>query len=894
MRATLIAVMATLALAAPSAFSEAAQASGEFDKYALESASASLSTGQAGAHADFTIAFKLTEKENNPYALTRDVEFHLPPGVFGNPQAVPRCTVAQLGSEPIESECPLGSQVGITKIGVGEPFYSTFTEPVYNMTPPGGGSDVVARFGFFAALYPAFVNVRVDPTDYSLIASVEGAPSSASLLGGETTIWGVPGASVNDELRLTPLEALEHQLPASPRPTGLPEAPFLSNPTDCGLSRQVGVTARSYQLPGEPSTLSVPFPQVTGCSKLSFEPKFNAIPTNAEASAPTGLDATLTVPQDETPQGLATSAMKGAVVTLPDGMTINPSAADGLAACSREEVGFGSAETSHCPDAAEIGEAEIEVPALEHVLHGTLYQRRPEGGRLFGFWLTTDEQGVHLRLPAEIQPDPVTGQLTNLFLGIPSLGGNPQLPFQQLRLHVTGGPRAPLTTPAGCGTYTTHYSFAPWSGKPASEGGAPMQITGGCGKGGFAPKLSAGMNGASAGSFGRFVFTLTRQEGEANPAVIALHLPQGLLAKLGGVPLCPDAQAGSGACPASSQIGTIAAATGAGGAPLWIPQPGKYPTVAYLAGPYKGAPYSIISVVPAQAGPFDLGTVVNRAAVYVDPETALATIKTDRLPQILEGVPVSYRTVHVEVTRPGFTLNPTSCKPKDITATVTAADGATADPSDDFQATNCAGLPYRPRLKIAFKGPTNRTGNPAIRAVLTQKPHQANTRSATVILPGSEFIDQAHISSPCTRVQFSEERCPKASILGHAKAITPLLSKPLHGPVYFRSNGGERELPDIVADLKGQIHIVLVGYIDSVRRKGAEVSRVRTRFARVPDAPVTEFTMNLYGGERGLIENSRDICKSPLRPKFELRAHNERVRRMSPAIKVDCAKPQGT
>jgi hypothetical protein len=389
------------------------------------------------------------------------------------------------------------------------------------------------------------------------------------------------------------------------------------------------------------------------------------------------------------------------------------------------------------------------------------------------------------------------------------------------------------------------------------------------------------------GSFSPFTFTLTRQDGEANPRTIELHLPQGLLAKLGGVPLCPEAEAATGACPAASKIGSVAAATGVGGAPLWIPQPGKPGTAVYLAGPYKGAPYSVVAVVPAQAGPFDLGTVVNRSAIHVDPETALASVTTDPLPQILEGVPVSYRTLNVTVDRPEFTLNPTGCEAKQISANITAANGASAEPKVPFQATNCAKLPYSPQLKLRFKGSTKRTGNPAISATLTQKPGQANTKAAVVLLPEGEFIDNAHINNPCTRVQFNAGACPKSSILGHVKATSPLLSQPLSGPVYFRSNGGARELPDIVADLNGQIHITLVGFIDS-KKTGPETSRVRTRFLGVPDAPVTNFQISFFGGKKGLIENSVDICRHKRRASFEFRAQNGKKSVSNPFIATSC------
>jgi len=865
-----------------------AEAIEEFENYAVESVSAELSTTQAGAHADFTTTFVLAQKSGEPYGLTRDIEAALPPGLIGNPQGIPRCSSVQLGKSPEESECPVSAQVGVSEVTLGGGNHGTYTEPVYNMPSPGG--DIVARFGLFAGPYPIVINARVNPVDYSVTAYIEGAPAAASLIAASTTLWGVPAAPSHNFLRLTPEEALHGEFPSGGRPAGLPEAPFFTNPTSCSTVRQISVTATSYQLPGSPSTKTAPFPPITGCENVRFSPTFTALPTSTEAASASGLDATLTIPQNETPNGLATSTLQGARVTLPEGMTINPAAGDGLEACNPEQVGFGTDEPSHCPEAAKIGSVELVVPALEHVLNGAVFQRTPEPGHLFRFWLVTDEQGVHLKLPAEIETNPLTGQVTTVFDGIPSLGGNPQLPFSELRLHVFGGPQAPLATPASCGTYQTHFQFRPWSGQAPAEGNTAMKITSGCEKGGFDPRLTAGSTSSFAGAFASFAMTLTRHDGEANPQVLSVHLPKGLLAKPAGVPLCSDAQAATGACPADSQIGTLTAAAGVGAAPLWVPQPGKVPTAVYFAGPYKGAPYSIVSVVPAQAGPFDLGTVVNRAAIEIDPETGLAAITTDPLPQILEGVPVAYRTVHVDVTRPDFMINPTSCDHKQVTATVTASNGATASPSTGYQATNCVKLHYSPKLALTLKGSTRRTGNPAVRAVLTQPPHQANTAGATVLLPPSEFIDQAHISNPCTRVQFNANACPKRSILGTAEARTPLLDQPLKGPVYFRSNGGERELPDIVADLHGPIRITLVGWVDSVKKKGAEGSRVRTRFVNLPDAPVTKFKMNLYGGERSLIENSTNLCKGTHRAQIRLAAQNGRVTTRNPLIGSSCGK----
>jgi hypothetical protein len=876
------ATLAITALSLLGACSASASAAEEFDKFGIDSISASLSNEQAGYHADMTIGVKLTANGDQPYARVRDIKIELPPGVIGNPQATPRCSAEQLGNSQEDSACPFDTQVGTTVVHVNGQATGIYTEPVYNMPPPKG-TDIVARLGFIAVHWPTFINIRVNPDDFGLIATVEGIPSAAGLSEAMTTIWGVPSAHSHDNERITPEEAINGNSPAGGREVNA-GGPFLSNPTDCSLARQVRVIARSYQLPEIESSKETAFPPIVGCGKLNFAPTFTSAPTNPEAAAPTGVQTGLRIPQDESPGGLANSTLKSARVSLPSGFAINPAAADGLEACSADQVGYGKNVSASCPPAAKIGSIEADVPALEGPLHGSVYQRTPEPGHLFGFWVVADEQGVHLKLPAQIEPNPLTGQVTVVFDHIAGLAGLPQVPVADLKLDVFGGPRAPLATPAGCGTYLTEFSFAPWSGRPATQGKTPMEIIAGCGKGGFAPRIQAGSLSSRGGHYSPFAFTLTRQDGEGSPSTIALHLPQGVLAKLAGVPLCPEANAATGSCPSTSRLGSLTAASGVGGVPLWIPQPGKAPTAVYLAGPYKGAPYSIVSVVPAQAGPFDLGLVVNRAGIYINPNTAQASVVTDPLPQFLEGVPVSYRTVHVLVDRPNFTLNPTSCRPKQTVATVTATDGQVAEPSDGFQATGCAKLPYSPQLRLTFKGSMKRTGNPAVTATLRQKPHQANSAGVTALLPKSEFIDNAHISTPCTRVQFAAEACPAKSVLGTVVARTPLLSKPLRGKVYFRSNGGERELPDLVVDLRGQLRVTLVGYIDSVK------GRVRTRFLGVPDAPVTSFTMKLYGGSRGLIENSRNLCLSQPRAELRLGAQSGRSVNTNPRIGLPCGK----
>jgi hypothetical protein len=850
--------------------------------FALQSVGVSLSDTRAGAHPDITTSFKLAPDPESqggiePYSRLQNLTVKLPPGLTGNPNAVPQCDPKQL-TTPVPpfnyGDCPNATQVGVTEVlANGNP--NPLVEAVYNMEPPGG--DVVARLGFIAAKYPFFISLVLRPGDYGVTAKVEGAPSIARVRGGVTTLWGVPADPSHDTHRPTPFESQTTGGAVSPpHPPGISRKPFITNPTSCGSPGEMEITATTYEVPGLESTLASPFPEIEGCANLGFSPRLTVTPTTREAASPTGLDAELTIPQDESPDGFATAEMRNATVTLPAGMTIAPGAADGLQACSAAQAGFEpqTDEAAHCPDAAKLGSATIVSPALRQPLQGAIYQRTPEPGKLLRIWLIADGLGVHLKIPGEVHADPLTGQLTSVFTD------TPQQPVEDIQLHFKGGSRAPLATPASCGTYRTQFIFDPWSGGSPASGDTPMTIDEGCGTGGFAPKLSAGSTAPSAGAFSPFVTKVTRESGEQNIAGLDVTLPPGVLAKLAGVPLCVGAAAESGACPAASQVGTTSVAAGPGPSPLWIPQPGKDPTAVYISGPYRGAPYSLVVKTPAQAGPFDLGTVVVRAGIYVDPETAVATVRSDALPQLLEGIPISYRTIQVDVNRSEFTLNPTNCDPLSTSARLTSEKGAIANTSDGFKAVNCAKLGFKPKLGLKLVGGTRRGAHPALRAVLRPRPGDANIAAASVALPHSEFLDQAHIGTVCTRVQFAAGQCPARSIYGHAKAFTPLLDKPLEGPVYLRSSS--HQLPDLVADLNGQIQIALAGRIDSIN------GGIRSRFEAVPDAPVSKFILAMKGGKKGLIVNSRNICTAPGKATLKFDGQNGRAADQAIPLSSDC------
>jgi hypothetical protein len=411
----------------------------------------------------------------------------------------------------------------------------------------------------------------------------------------------------------------------------------MTNPSACGQG-EVGFLATSYQLPGAQFEKRAKLPAITGCEGLPFAPTLEVEPTSHVAGAPTGLVAKLRIPQHEGPAEPATSTMRDAKVILPKGMTLAAGAADGLAACSEQQVRYHEEAATQCPDASKLGTATFVSPDLSVPLHSAIYQRTPEGEHLFRLWLVSDELGLHIKLPGEVHPDPTTGQLTTEFAELP------QLPVEEVELSFSGGPRGPLANPDACGTYATGSEFTPWSSDASVSGQSQLQISEGCNTGGFAPKLSAGTTNPLAGAYSPFVFTLRQESGEQNLEGLSVSLPDGVLAKLAGVPLCSGPALESGDCPSGSQVGSTIVAAGVGPEPLWIPQPGKAPTAVYLSGPYRGAPYSLLVKVPAQAGPFDLGNVLTRVALQVDPETAHVTAVSDPLPQFLKGVPVRYRT----------------------------------------------------------------------------------------------------------------------------------------------------------------------------------------------------------------------------------------------------------
>jgi hypothetical protein len=851
---------------------------------------------EAAAHPyQVTTTFAVDTFEENgkvlPAQSPKNILVNLPVGLAGNPTAVSTCPEQKLEEA---GKCPAESQVGYTILRAPAADLPPLYFPIFNMrTSPG----VPAEFGFWAINVAVHLQAKVRTGDgYGLQVGVVDLPQTLPYLESTIAFWGVPADPSHDEMRGSCLFFFGPT--GGSCPTSAPRLPFLSNPTSCSGSARADGLINSWQ-DGSYTQVTdtieaggVPV-GIEGCDAVPFKPRATVTPGSSGAGEPTSLEVEFDVPQQtENPIGRESSHLKDVEVDLPQGMTVNPAVADGLAGCSPAEIALDDPAPATCPASSRIGSVEIATPLLDEPLEGGVYAatqgNNPFSSLLAMYVAIADPRtGVVLKLPGKVTPDPVTGQLRASF------EDNPQLPFESLKLNLKGGSRAPLVLPGACGEYKTKVSMTSWA-RPAEAvtSQSTFEVSGNCDRSGrFTPNLEAGTTNPVGGAFSPFMLRVTRPDGQQNLTRIQATLPEGLLAKLKGVPLCPEARAAAGDCPAPTQVGSLIVGAGAGSNPLYVPGAGKAPTGAFLAGPHMGAPYSLIVEVPAQAGPFDLGTVVVRNGLYVDPTTTQVTAISDPLPQILQGIPITYRDVRVAVDRPAFTLNPTSCRRMAVTSVLTSAAGQTATPSDRFQVAGCGELGFKPSLTISLKGKMNRTGNPALTATLKAPKGEANIAKTTVILPKTQFIDNAHISNPCTRVQFDAGKCPKQSILGRATAYTPLLGKPLRGPVYFRSNGGDRELPDMVADLGGQIHVTVVGFIDSVPVKGTESSRVRTRFASLPDAPVSRFVLNLNGGKKGLIENSVDLCRVGIgTATVQMQAHNTATRVFGQPIATSCGK----
>jgi hypothetical protein len=893
---------------------------------------------QAGRHPyEQTVTFKLntlTNSHGQAYPAGGDAKnavVNLPAGFAGNPNATPYCSAAVLQHD---HTCPHDTVIGVARVYFDVPNSENVLidvlpafVPVYNVAPSRGE---LALFGFFVGRdinLVTLIHVRVRSTgDYGLTATVTDISQVSEVIESAVTLWGVPADHGHDPLRgshdngggcLSELEE-NGKVSTGSCPSDTPPRPFLTNPTECGgqpLTSTLNID--SWQNPGlltasdepvlsDPNwlTATAGSPPLEGCERLVFNPSLSVTPETSAVDSPTGLNVDVHVPQSEDPSALATPDLRNATVALPAGVAISPAAANGLAGCTPEGIGLHTENPVACPDASKLSTVRVTSPDLprdadgsEGALTGFVYLGAPASGPItappYTIYLLAEGYGVSIRLQGSVSPNPATGQLTATFTE------NPQLPFDDLKLDFFGGPRAALATPPACGGYTTTSQLVPYSSPVAATPSSSFQASfDGNGAAcpnplSFAPAFSAGSTNTTAGGFGSFVLNISRPDGQQALSQITLTTPPGLSGMLSSVPLCGEPQAAQGTCPSSSQIGTATAGAGAGPEPFYASGP------VSLTGPYKGAPFGLSVAIPAVAGPFNFGTVVVRSAIYVDPHTAQITVVSDPLPQMVDtsqtdsGVPVALHSVSVNIDRPGFIFNPTSCDPMTVNGTLSSNQGASVAESSPFQVGGCGALAFKPSFAVSTQAKTSKANGASLDVKVASGPGQANIAKVDVSLPLALPSRLTTLQKACTEVQFAANPsgCPAGSVVGVATAVTPVLNVPLTGPAYLVSHGGAA-FPDLVVVLQGQgVTIELTGETDI--KKGVTYSKFET----VPDAPVSTFELKLPEGPHSILgaylpaSAKGSFCGENLSMPRTITAQNGAVVKQDTAITVSGCPP---
>ncbi|HEY1689059.1 MAG TPA: hypothetical protein VGF95_09380 [Solirubrobacteraceae bacterium] len=872
---------------------------------------------QAGAHPELLtvgVGFNsaATGRSDNesvpidyPSADLRDLSVELPPGFIGNPTAVGECAPTQLMAEA----CPSASQVGrfdgtLTPVGGGTLW--NFTTGVFNMAHPRGE---VTDLAFMLDGQAVHVEATLDPAhNYAITTTLPNVNETEPPFSGKVTIWGDPAASSHDSQRCESFSSYGHGDTGESCATDNEPKAFLTIPAQCETPETFRLSGYdSWEEPGifgEEVDYTTPW-ALTGCEDLRFEPEVQLEPTGRQANTPTGLEVTLHVPQNENPNGLATPPVKDTTAILPEGMTFSPSFANGLQSCTLAQVKLGSDEPVQCPDASRIGEVTLRTPLLPNLLEGSLYLAAQDDNPFsstFAMYLVihdTEERGVLLKIPGKIETNPSTGQITTTFTE------TPQLPFEDLTLKFRSGSGAPLVSPPTCGAKAISVDISSWaqpdnpielsnsyevsegpggSACPPSASGRP-----------FAPKLTAGTADPPAGAYSPFTLRLTREDSEQEISNLSFTLPPGLTGKIAGVPQCSDAaiaeaeakgrtgaqEIASPSCPASSLLGSATIGVGVGPTLTWVT--GK----VYFAGPYKGAPFSIVAITPAVVGPYDFGVVLVRSALQIDPLTAQVKVVTDQLPRILEGVPVRLRDLRVKIERPEFIINPTSCEEMQISGQASSFEGASSPISQRFQAANCASLAFKPSFAVATSAKTSRKDGASLHVKLTYpkaaQGTEANVREVRVELPKVLPSRLNTLQHACTSAQFEANPagCPSESVVGHAQAVTPVVPVPLEGPAYFVSNGSAK-FPELVLVLQGDgITIDLHGET-FISKQGITSST----FHEVPDEPVQSFELALPEGEYSALAANGNLCNERLTMPTMFIAQSGKTFRQSTEVQV--------
>ncbi|HEV3319543.1 MAG TPA: hypothetical protein VG053_07425 [Solirubrobacteraceae bacterium] len=883
------------------------------------------STYQAGAHSDWTTTFDFAREGSRTFNDLKDTTVNLPAGFTASNTAVSTCTFAQLlGKIGGPAECPVSSQVGTVSFELDVSAPEKVKVPVFNMEVTSFG--VTAELGFKSPGLTQVLPVSIRPGDDGITVT---SPSIVEL--GEPheivfKVWGLPAASEHDPER--GLECYSrggvYGCENGGQEAKIPVKPFLSNPTSCGMFK-ASMSADSWEAPTVLSEAETETGPIVECERVPFDPSVEARPTTVSAESPSGLEVSLAVSQTwDNPDTIATSNVKDVKVTLPEGYTVNPAKGNGLVGCTPEQY---AAETASslpgvgCPGESRLGTVVIRTPVLGEAVEGSVYLAQPyenvsafgspehPDGSLLALYVVAKapDRGIIVKTAGKVEANPVTGQLTSTFQNLPAQ------PFSTVTFKLEQGATAPLASPPVCGRYVAQAVLTPFSAPEeprlvTNELGIEHGIGGGpCPAGGtppFKPTVVSGTQDNDAGNYTPFYLRIVRNDGEQEITKFTTILPPGLTANLTGIPFCSDAQIEMArhatgqqeltapSCPAASEIGHTLVGAGVGETLAWTP--GK----VYLAGPYNGSALSIVSVTSATVGPFDLGTVVIRFALRINPTTGQAEIDgtgSDPIPHIIDGIVVHVRDIHVYVDRSKFMIAPTSCEPMSISNTITGAGADPANPADQqslnittpFQAADCSSLAFKPSFSVTTSGKTSKANGAGLTVKLAYpsapQGTQANIHRVKVDLPKQLPSRLTTLQKACTEQAFDANpaSCPAASVIGHARAITPILPVPLEGPAYFVSHGGAK-FPELIMVLQGYGVTIDLHGETFISKQGVTSST----FAAVPDEPVTSFELTLPQGPDSALAANGNLCATKLSMPTEFVGQNGMTIHQSTSVTV--------
>jgi len=844
---------------------------------------------QAGGHpphgiTDFTVK---TNGGGEPEGKISHIRTDVGPGVSTNPEAVPKCSNAEFGTEVatgffLEPHCNAATEIGENKVkvfieGVG-PF--ELHGPAYNLEQTPG---LASLFGVSVQL-PTFLTKVL----------FAGTPLENTTLYVHTLIEGhVEWASdYHDYFEIkvsTALPLISSRLTFKGNigtGTGsIGSGGFLTNPTSCtGVGPQTTSTLTLETLEG--AKAEEKYTTKVGTEGCKGEAPFAAVPfaptlalhaETPQSDEPDGIVTELGTPHNLSPTGIDSSQLETATVTLPEGMTLNPSAASGLEACTPAQARITSKTAGvACPVGSKVGTVTLNVPGLPaESLTGNLYLGGPESGPITGppYTMYVDAEstkyGISVRLKGSVEANATTGRVTATF------AKNPEQPFSNLILHLRGGGLAPIANPLLCGNATTLTSLVPYTGTATQSPASAFEVTG-CGSSvPFKWSQSSATVPTTGGATSAYTFTLSRADGQQYLEKTSVTLPPGLVGKIPAVALCAEAQANAGTCPVASKVGVVLAEAGSG-------SPFPFSGNVYLTEKYQGAPYGLSIVVPVVAGPFNLGTEVTRSKIEVNPNTARVTVNTPKLPTIRGGIPVRLRTLKVAIVAPNYILNPTNCGVFQTESLLTSTLNATQNVSTPFQATGCSGLAFKPSFKAATTALTSKKNGASLETTLNQPGKEANIKSAVVTLPKAMPSRLTTLQKACPAATFNANPfgCPSGSYVGGARANTPVLPNKMTGPAVLVSHGGAA-FPDLDLVLEANgVRVIVVGNTNIV--KGITT----TSFLTTPDVPVTSITVNLPTGPHSALGAVANFCTTSLVMPTTITGQNGKVVKQNTKIAV--------